>query len=445
MRNAIELINKYAVGKKVAAAVSGGEDSMALLHLLLQFHKSGQLGLKVVNVDHCIRKNSSEDSLFVKRFCEQNNIECLCYKADIPAMCAVSGLGTEAQAHYVRREMFCTLINNGEADLVATAHHGRDECETVLMHLFRGSGLKGLCGMPPITESGFFRPFINTPKSDVENYVRQNKIPFVVDETNADNSYDRNYIRNVILPLLRERFPHCEDRIVSAAQLLRDDCEKLYGNLDEIAFTQIEKSSLTLKLEYLSAPYVIEALRRLGKNSDVYRTTINSVLSLKGCRNGARVHLGDNVFAAREYNVVTFYVGDGLPEPYEVKFDAKTLPSFIECRNSVIKLDRATEPYFPAESGTLVFDYDKLPQNCLLRGRRRGDRFTPYGGGSKKLKEYLIDKKIPLRLRSNLIVLACGTEVYAVLGLEISDKIKVDSATVNAVGIKVIEVADEED
>ncbi len=416
--------------------MSGGEDSMALLNLLLSYRDEKKLELLAVNVEHGIRENSEQDSEFVRDFCARHGVEFICKCANIPALSAESGRGEECEAHYFRREFFSELIESGKADIVATAHHARDNAETVLLHLFRGCGLKGLSGMNTLSGE-LFRPFLTTEKEEICAYVKANNVPFVTDETNSCTDYARNYVRHEILPRIRERFPSAENAICRAANFAREADNFIRKRLNEDAICERDGAVL-LEKEFVSPQYIFEAMNRLGVVSDVYCATVDSVMRLKECRTGARTDLGNGVLARNEYGAIAFYRdGEEVGEAdWEVEF---YLPHSLR-REFItpvkkVKTERAAKPYFPNSDGVLSFDADRLPSGCVLRSRREGDRFAPYGGGSKKLKEYLIDKKVPARLRDSLILLACESEALAILGMEISDKIKVTEKSENVARI----------
>ena len=431
LEKAIQLIEKHALGKRVAAAVSGGEDSMALLWLLLEYRNAGKLSLLAVNVDHCIRKNSADDSRFVKEFCRAHGVEFAGEKIDVPALCKQSGRGVECEAHFARRSVFDTLLQSGRTDLIITAHHMRDNAETVLLHLFRGAGLKGLSGMNVLAE-GIFRPFLTTQKEEVSAFVQQENIPFVTDETNADTEYNRNYIRHIILPEITVRFPAAERAICRTAEYAAQAEQAVRANLCPDAFCE-NCGAVSVKEEVLSAPYVFEALRRLGKDSDVYAATVDEVLALADKKPCARVDIGNGIVAAREYGVVTFYRAENASAekegdtPFVLRKNGQTVFDCGNGREVVVTEEKLT---LPPERGTLVFDADKLPPDCVLRHRKDGDRFTPFGGGSRKLKEYLIDNKVPLRLRDSLVLVCRGNEVLMIAGMQICDAIKVTPQSV---------------
>ena len=428
-----QLIQKYACGKRVAAAVSGGEDSMALLSLLCEYAEAGKLALCVLNVDHGIRKNSASDSEFVRRFCRGRGVEFIGIEADIPKLCKKSGRGIECEAHFFRREFFEKTISEGKVDIVVTAHHAKDNAETVLMHLFRGAGLKGLSGMK-VFDGRIFRPFITTPKAEISEYVKARNIEYVVDETNADVTYDRNYIRNEVLPLIEARFPSYENAVARAAAFAADADGSISSQLDGSAFSESD-GAVFLDENRLSAPYIFEALSRMGKTSDVYFSTVDRIIGLKNSRQCARADIGDGIVAAREYGKIAFYRGLDKSAAEETPFESPCSDSRITTAFGTAEIKRAYGCGFDKTGQTLVFDADKLPCGCVWRTRREGDRFAPYGCGEKKLKEYLIDKKVPLRKRDGLMLLCCGKEVFIVCGMQISDRIKVTEDSVNVFSV----------
>lgn len=434
LESARQNIEKYALGKRVAVAVSGGEDSMALLYLFSEYAATGALQLQVVNVEHGIRATSANDTAFVRDYCAAHNIPFASYAVDIPVRCAVSGRGVEEEAHHARREIFQSVLKNDSADLVATAHHARDNAETVLLHLFRGCGLRGLSGMS-VLSGGIFRPLLSTQKEEIEEYVRQNDIPYVVDESNVDTRYDRNYIRKEILPRIVARFSAAERSICRTAAVAANAYADMRSMLCEDAFYQ-EKDVVSLKKEFLSPPYVLEALRRVGRENDVYTVTIESVLQLKDGKSGASVDLGDGYVAAAEYDKITFYRKTDKPQIAPVPFVKPQGDDMTAAVGNVgVRLVRASYPCPTDRQGgdgvVLTVDTDTIPDGCVWRRRRDGDVFTPYGGGTRKLKEYLIDKKVPKRLRDSLVLLCRDNQVLLIAGMEISDGVKVTEKSKN--------------
>ena len=205
--------------KHLLCAVSGGADSMCLLHLL----KSSGIKVTAAHFEHGIRgEESVRDMDFVKAYCEANSIPFVCARGDVPAYAKAKGMSIEEAARALRYaflEEQCSLLG---CDYIATAHNADDNAETVLMNLIRGSGAKGLSGIPR-SRGKLIRPLLDVSRSEIEAYIRKNNIPFVEDSTNLSQDYTRNFIRHRILPLVREINPNFTQAACRTAELMRRD------------------------------------------------------------------------------------------------------------------------------------------------------------------------------------------------------------------------------
>ena len=283
---------------------------------------------------------------------------------------------------------------------------------------------------------GLYRPFLTTEKEEISAFVAEHKIPFVTDETNACTDYDRNYIRHEILPVIYARFAGAERAICRAAQFAGQAYEQIIAGIDERAFAQKGRAVL-LSEQYLTAPYIFAALRKLGQTENVYAAAIERVLTLQNGKPCARASLGGGVIAAREYGAVAFYRAEDYGEETdEIPFVLPENGGALQVRAGVT-VERALTPRFPPEKGALYLDADKLPDGCVWRARKAGDRFTPYGGGAKKLKEYFIDRKVPLRERNGVPLLCSGNEALVIAGYEISERVKVDETSKNILCVRI--------
>lgn len=441
MERADEILRRYAAGKKLAVGVSGGADSMCLLHFLLTRDYIDKERLTAVHVNHHLRQSAERDAAFVARFCAENNVRFERVDADVPSRCVVTGRSVESEAREVRLEVFIGLMTRGAAELVLTAHHASDQAETVLMHLFRGCGTDGLCGMEILSPIGLLRPLLTTEKSEIDAYVSQHSIPYVTDETNADIRYSRNFVRHEILPLIESRWSGAARNISRTAALVRADCDVLEGLIDETLIAAGE-GEVTVPLSAMEgatgARYVRRALQKLGVASDLTEKNVLAATGLRDLKNGARVDLGGGVTAAREYDRVAFYrlgaasdFGQRKADSSAGRTDTETAETpfavgDMELGGEVIcALPLSVRP----QKGICAFDLDRIPAGAVLRYRRDGDVFRPFGGGRKKLKEYLIDRKIPVRFRDKLPCLCYNKTILAVVGVEVSEDIKLTEQT----------------
>lgn len=209
-------------GGVMLCALSGGRDSMALLCFLQTLAEEGGFTLRAAHYHHGLRPTADRDRDFVRAWCARRGIPLTCGAGDVSGWARVRGASLEDAARTLRYRFLREAAEAAGACRIATAHHRQDNAETVLLHLLRGSGLRGLGGIPPV-RGRIVRPFLETDRRDIEAYLNENHIPYVEDESNADAAYTRNRLRLEVLPLLEAVSPGCTARIAAAAELLRAD------------------------------------------------------------------------------------------------------------------------------------------------------------------------------------------------------------------------------
>lgn len=409
-------------------AVSGGADSVCLLHLLHTNANALEITVKAVNVEHGIRGESSlQDSRFVKDFCASLGIELKSYTVNAPGYAKEKGYSLEQSARILRYECFDNALIEGFCDKIATAHHLSDNVETVLFNLFRGSALAGVCGIDEISLNGkIVRPLLGCSRAQIDEYVKQNNLPFVHDESNDCNDYTRNFLRNEVLPLIESRFEGAQGRISSFSTLATRD-ERL---LDSLAEKLIDGFSVEF-VEELYLPLFTRAclkvMKRLGITKDFESVHLDAVYNLKNLQTGKSVDLKNGVKAFKSKNRAVFERAI-IPTNWEYGFELDKLFESEKYCFSFEKTDKLVHNF-------LCFDGDKLPYNAIIRTKRTGDTIVTFGGQKKSLKKFFNDKKIDARVSNFIPVIAVGSEVYAVLTVDISKKIAVDKSTVNIIKI----------
>ena len=209
-------------GCRVLCAVSGGIDSMALLHLLWMWSRRDGFLLTAATFDHRLRPRSVEDVQFVVRWCEKHQIPCEIGGGDVAAYAGARGLTVEEAARSLRYRFLEDAADRAGADYIATAHNADDNGETLLLHLLRGSGLNGLGGIPP-RRGRIIRPLLEITRAEIEDYAGENDLPHREDETNRDTAYTRNYLRHRVMPLLREKNPNLVRTLSQPCQGPRPD------------------------------------------------------------------------------------------------------------------------------------------------------------------------------------------------------------------------------
>ncbi len=427
----VDLRNYIKPNQTVAVALSGGSDSMALLHYMLKLKEKFMFKVISINIEHGIRGEKSVfDTEFVKSYCEEKGIPLVCYSVDSISYAKEKKLSIEQSARALRYECFYKAIDNGVCDLVATAHHLSDNVETILFNLFRGTGLSGVCGIPENLNGKIIRPFLTVSKKEIDEYIKQNNIPFVTDETNLSDDYTRNSIRHKVVPEIVKLFPEAEKSIARFSEIAKVENEYL-DMVAKNALT-ITESGVEIKLPCEKAILnraVIHALKSLGLEKDWEKTYTDKVLTLLDKNNGVCIDLKKDVKAIKEYDkLVLFKEKQSINEmiPFSLgEFE------FANKKISLLKVQKVE-----SLSGGFYIDLNKIPNSAVIRSKRNGDVFTKFGGGTKKLSDYFTDKKIPLRLRNDIPILADGNDVLAIFGIAISEKIKVDEKTKSVIEIK---------
>lgn len=437
-----ELLQKTAAclsayrGKKIAVGVSGGRDSMCLLHAVLACGVADKTDVTAVHVNHGIRENAVRDENFVRARCGEMGVKFICERVDAVGESRARGLTLEQAARNLRYGAFYEAVKRGAADIVLTAHHALDNAESVLMHLFRGSGLDGARGMTEPAqgiECGgsrpiVVRPFIDVYPQEIEEYCGKNGIEFVTDETNLIDDADRNFLRLNVIPLIEQRYRGAVKAINAFSRECATACSVLDGLIDMRLIEKRDGAVIVYDEALrgdLAARYIRRALEEFTL-VDVTRTQIERVAALVDMRTGAAAELANGVIAAREYGSVALY----LPRlPYDGERPLVTGANYID--GLKVTVEQSDESPTSVKGGAV--DLAAL-DGAVLRFRRDGDVFTPYGGKRKKLKQYFIDRKIPKRVRDRSPLICRGNEVLVIVGVEISDGVKqTESTTVRAV------------
>ncbi len=412
-------------GSSVGAAVSGGTDSMALLNCLCNLRSGMDIIITAYHMEHGIRGESSvRDMEFVAKRCEALGVKCITLRADVPALAKEQGISIEAAARRLRYE----FLDTAQADFIATAHHMEDNAETVLMNLARGSGLAGLCGIPE-RRGKYIRPMLDISKRDIEEYIEINGIEHITDETNDDTSYTRNYIRKEIIPRLKRVNEAAAANIQRTAALLAEDEEALISAANKSGCLEKTDEGVYIDLGRLGGlksavkKRVIRlAVQQAGGLEDLEFVNMQDILALaEKAETAKRINLAHGMFAAVVYGKLM--IGKNSEKRYN--------NNLVVLETGIVRFgDMVFEcscyegsPVF--EEGAEYFD-TKAVRGAVFRHRRQGDFISPLGmDGTKRLCDYLSDRKVPLHKRDSLVLLTKGSEVLWAAGVGVSETSKV--------------------
>ncbi len=400
----------FKPGQRVICATSGGADSIALLTCLWMARERLGIDLAAAHFNHRLRGAESDgDEAFVRDFCLERGIPLYAGGGDVAGRARQTGESVEQAARALRY----AFLNSLPCDWIVTAHTADDNAETLLMNLLRGTGLRGLCGIPP-RRGKILRPFLTTTREEIQAFLTHRKIPHVEDATNALDGALRNRIRHRLLPLCKEENPDFLRDVAQMTQILRRDEALLARQTADGLETCRKRDGYSVRaLRAMPDALRARALRQLLTYWNVSKPTRRHVAGLERLvwseNPSARVNLPGGVVAAREYDVLRRQEGDQ--------------PAFAPVRlnpNGVTYLPECGLEIFCRPAGKIVntpSHFCVVPHGPVtVRPRRPGDVIT-LSGGEKTLKKLMIDRKIPRYLRPSLPVLADRDGVLAVYSI----------------------------
>ncbi len=411
-------LQPYA-GKKICVALSGGVDSVVLLHCFNKNAAAQKITLTALTCEHGIRgEESLLDLAFVQELCARWGVPLTVYREDVPALAKREKTGVEEAGRLFRCRCYRA---QGEDVLVATAHHRDDFAETVLFRLARGTSLGGLDAFPP--QANLVRPLLGVSRAQIEEYAREYGLEYRVDSSNFDEAYTRNRLRRTVLPALEEAVGGAGEHLVSFALRAAEDERYLSSLAAREMKTTLGGYAVPANLPPpLFRRAVLIALKKLGVERDYTEANFKTAERLTALQSGKTACLLQGVSASREYDRIVIYRPSS---PALRVFEGEIPFAYGEFTMGAYLAGVCGEE----REGALRADADAFPQGCVLRTRREGDFILPFGGGRKSLKKFMTDKKIPARLGRLLPVAAKGREVFAVFGTEISETVKVREHT----------------
>jgi tRNA(Ile)-lysidine synthase len=439
-------------GSRVVAAVSGGPDSIALLHVLNELRQELDFSLVVAHLDHRLRPDSALDAEFTRVAARALGIDTFVKTADVRAIAEAKRISVEEAGRIARYAFFQEVADSVVGQAIATAHHLNDEVETFFLRLFRGSSPKGLRGIAAM-RGRIIRPLLCVNREEIMAFLESESIQFRTDATNLEDATDRNFVRNRLIPLVRERFPDFQKPLKRSMNLVERE-ESVLEDLASTLFAQVVRntnrglsmnvSALRSAHEAIAARVIVKALYEVsGPDARWARSHVDSILKMAQAENpSAEMRLPGGPVIHREYERLVLC--HEAPSPLLFDSVVVSQPGAVTIPHSGVTLEfrlvaRVNVDDLADHSKTrALFDADHVAFPLLVRGPLPGDRFRPWGvDGTRKLKKTLIDAKIPLGMRRALPLVVKGDEILWIPGVRRSRTAPVTPDTKLVLEIKI--------
>lgn len=447
VKKTLKKYNMLTQGEKIVLGVSGGADSIALLYSLNELIDYG-LELIIAHLNHRLRVDEAKrDADFVKEIAKSLGLTFVYAEVDTLKYKEESQLSTEDAARQLRYKFFDQVMSKHYATKLATAHTLDDQAETVLMRLIRGSGSKGLSGIPPVSIN-IIRPLIEISRSEIENYLNSRDIKWVEDASNVSREFLRNRIRHDLIPELESYNPQIKETLAKTADILRAEyefikieTEKYFNevfseNRSEITGNLLKYESIDKILRYSLLRTAIENLNRNLKNiSSIHIISADDFL-LSETASG-QIELPEETVIVKGYDTFLVTKKSEIEREFYYSIQSPGKWSFpeLEVEISLVK----TQSLEKKDESVAYFDPELVKFPIEVRSFKTGDRFSPLGmQSSKKLQDYFTDIKLPKFLRSRVPIFISDGEIMWAGGIRIDDRFKVTDKKGEVLKIKLV-------
>ncbi len=435
----------------VLIALSGGPDSVALFHILTRLKKSLSLSLNAIYINHGLRpRAAAKEEQFCAALCQKFKVNLRVVAVDIKALAAGTKKGIEEAARDFRYEQFEKLAAELNCHKIALGHHFDDRVETILFRFLRGTGPAGLKGMP-MSRGKIIRPLYNLTKQEILDYLKKHNLKFCLDKSNNETNFKRNYIRNRLLPEIKTKLNPAVDRgIISLSEIISEEdfyLEKVADKAYIKCVTTTPAGKLVLASDCF-AGYDLWVQRRvirrcIAKVSKTQLTpskdVVGRVIEVAAGKKKA-VSVPGNLECQKIGQKLYFYQKAPLTFQERIEIGSKCKIEVLGATLSARLLKQDNQSLLKKrQSLNVIVDFGKVRPPLLVRNIRTGDRFCPLGlKGSKKVSDYLVDRKVSRPLRDEVPVVADRRGILWLVGYEIDERVKMDGTTTERlkIGIK---------
>ncbi|MFC1835662.1 tRNA lysidine(34) synthetase TilS [Thermodesulfobacteriota bacterium] len=456
VKRAIALHSMIENGQGVVVGVSGGPDSVAMLHILNELEAESHFRMIVAHLDHSLRPESAKEACFVHDLASNLGIETVVKRVDVKAVAEEKGVSIEEAGRVARYDFFEEVRGSVGAEVIATAHHIDDAVETFFLRVFRGASLTGLRGIAP-KRGTIIRPLCDASRSEILAYLEHRALPYLTDPTNLTEDTDRNFVRNRIIPVIEERFPNFAVPLHRTLELVREDERLMQQTAADLYLSAVSRQDDGLRLdvpiiaeapESIASRTVKEALYKLsGPEIRWQRLHIRNILKLiRGGNPSAGLTLPGGLWLQRRYDYAMLTTRKPKERPPLPTLSVPG-PGTFEITQAGIILEFRSFRYnesLPTDidgKSIALFDGDEIEFPLTIRPPSPGDRFKPWGlEGSRKLKKVLGEMKIPAASRSRTPLVVKGDTILWVPGIGRGQAAPIHGGTRNVLEMRLVEV-----
>ncbi len=454
----IKKFNMINISDTIIVGVSGGADSIALLHILTRLASDFSFKLAAAHLNHMLRGDDAEkDEEHVTLTCQKWGVTCFTKRADVGALAEKWRISEEEAGRKARYEFFHELMKDIKADKLALAHHRDDKVETIFHNIIRGTGTHGLKGINYVRDGFVIRPLLDATKEEILHYCKEQNLSFRKDLSNNNLSYTRNRLRHGLIPFIQDNFnPNIAKTILRMSEVIGEEDEYLEQYCRELltALLSFEKNKAKVDLDRFNSLHL--ALKRrllrmvimgfMDEFSCIELVHIDNIISmLRNARQEASFRLPGKISVTKRYGYANISADskEVSIKPFEY---ALTIPGsvFIHEANVRISAVFKEKSQISSEKNPIHIEADNLDSSLVVRNRKTGDRFKPLGMSSeKKLKEFFIDWKVPREERDLIPLITDSQNVIWVTGYQINEDYKVTDRTIRVLEIRIDSVSNE--
>jgi tRNA(Ile)-lysidine synthase len=424
-------------GDRVLVALSGGPDSVFLLHFIIKFSKKFKIKIGGAHINHKLRGNNSDrDEIFCEAICNELSIPFYSIQKDVKSFAKKNKLSIEVAARKVRYDFFNNVSSENYYNKIITAHNANDNVETVLLNLIKGAGLKGISGIP-VKRKNIVRPILCLSKKEILDYLEENQFEYRIDESNLTNDYERNFLRNEIIPLLEKQInPALTKSVLNTSLIL----QSLAGEIDEKSENFKSKIKIENKISIkfpikilndnavLNSYFVKQALDDCF-DSKIESSDIKKIFSLVNKQSGKSEELSARLIALKERNeiIIKKKTINKRSELQKIKIGDE-----VNIRGKIISISNVNKDKikFNNSKNLEYISADNIKNDFTLRSWKLGDKFLPIGmKGTKKVSDYLNDVKINSFEKENQLILENKGKIVWIVGRRLDERYRVTSNT----------------